>query len=87
MFNDTNKYIQYSLRSEEEFLYHALESLKDTGVSGVNAGLLKANDGFLLGLRFNGLVDLAVNNFNVQIQRNHDEAFILYQIYHSSLTI
>lgn len=87
LFNDTNKYIQYSLTSEEEYLSYAIESLKAVGVSGANAGRLKANDGFLLGLRFNSLVDLSMNKFTVQIQRANSEAFILYQVFHSSITL
>ena len=89
LFNDSNKYITYSLQNEEEYLQNALDSLQATGVSGVSASSLKANEGFLLGTRFGGLVDLSVNNFNLQITSgiSANDPHIVYQVFHSQTTV
>tara|TARA_R110000822_G_scaffold53029_1_gene136872 strand:+ start:183 stop:1286 length:1104 start_codon:yes stop_codon:yes gene_type:complete len=89
LFNDTNRFITYTLQNEEEYLQHALSSLKQTGVSGVNRASLKANNAFLLGTRFEGLIDLSVNNFNLNMVSDitSGSPYLLFQIFHSQTTI
>ena len=87
MFNDsTNQYISYVIESKEEALEKGIESLVATGHNGVfSAGKLERNNNFVVGLPFNGFVDLSNQRFNVQLVSDIDTAnpYNLYMYFHS----
>ncbi len=87
MFNDsTNQYISYVIESKEEALEKGIESLVATGHNGVfSAGKLERNNNFVVGLPFNGFVDLSNQRFNVQLTSDIDTAnpYNLYMYFHS----
>ena len=87
MFNDsTNQYISYVIESKEEALEKGVESLVATGVNGVfSAGKLERNDNFIVGLPFNGFIDLSNQRFNVQLVSDIDtqNPYNLYMYFHS----
>jgi len=87
MFNDsTNQYISYVIESKEEALEKGVESLVATGVNGVfSAGKLERNDNFIVGLPFNGFIDLSNQRFNVQLTSDIDtqNPYNLYMYFHS----
>ena len=87
MFNDsTQRYISYVIESKEEALEKGIESLVATGHNGVfSAGKLERNNNFVVGLPFNGFVDLSNQRFNVQLTSDIDTAnpYNIYMYFHS----
>ena len=91
MFNDsTNQYISYVIESKEEALEKGIESLVSTGHNGVfNAGRLQRNNNFIVGLPFNGFVDLSNQRFNIQLVSDIDQnnPHNIYMYFHSLMSI
>ncbi len=89
MFNDaTNSLVTYVLQDRTEMLERFISSLEETGHNQVAKDVFRANQGFGLGLPFDGLVDLSKNRFTVQIQsgaNNRPSSAFLY--FHSSVAV
>ena len=91
MFNDnTSKYISYVIESKEEALEKGVESLVASGVNGVfSAGKLQRNGNFMLGLPFNGFIDLSNQRFNLQLVSdiNSQHPYNLFLYFHSIISL
>ena len=69
LFNDqTNSLITYVLSDRTEMLERFIDAMGVAGHNQVAKDVFKANQGFGLGLDFDGLVDLSKNRFTVQLQ-------------------
>ena len=69
MFNDqTNSLITYVLDDRTEMLERFIDAMGVAGHNQVAKDTFKANQGFGLGLDFDGLVDLSRNRFTMQLQ-------------------
>ena len=66
--NQTNSLITYNITDQTEMLERFLDAMGDGGHNQVAKDTWKANQGFALGLDFDGLVDLSQNRFSVQLQ-------------------
>jgi len=76
------------LQDRTEMLERFISSLEETGHNQVAKDVFRANQGFGLGLPFDGLVDLSKNRFTVQIQsgaNNRPSSAFLY--FHSSVAV
>ena len=91
MFNDnTSKYISYVIESKEEALEKGVESMVASGVNGVfSAGKLQRNGNFMLGLPFNGFIDLSNQRFNLQLVSdiNSQHPYNLFLYFHSIISL
>ena len=91
MFNDsTNQYISYVIEDKDEALEKGVEALVSTGHNGVfNAGRLQRNNNFIVGLNFNGFVDLSNQRFNVQLISDIDTVnpYNIYLYFNSLLSL
>ena len=69
MFNDqTNSLITYVLDDRTEMLERFIDAMGVAGHNQVAKDTFKANQGFGLGLDFDGLIDLSRNRFTMQLQ-------------------
>ena len=69
LFNDqTNSLVTYVIDDRTEMLERFIDAMGVEGHNQVSKDVFKANQGFSLGLDFDGLVDLSKNRFTVQLQ-------------------
>ena len=69
LFNDqTNSLVTYVIDDRTEMLERFIDAMGVEGHNQVSKDVFKANQGFALGLDFDGLVDLSKNRFTVQLQ-------------------
>ena len=90
LFNDvTNSLITYVIQSRTEMLERAIDSMPgDSGHNQVSKDVFKANDGFMLGLDFDGEVDLSSNRFTMQINSTaNNRSSNAYLYFHSSVVV
>lgn len=90
LFNNAiNKYITYKVESNVDMLQRAIESLAVTGHNSISCHNFKSNDGFMLGLNFQELVDLSNSSFNFQINSDYvnDNAYLCFLYFHSIATL
>lgn len=82
--NASNQYVSYALDSEEQILSKGIESIANTGHNQASLNALRTNDGYLLGVSFDDIVDLTNQNFNIQLTSDISVAnpFLFYQIFH-----
>ncbi len=85
MFNDqTNALVSYIIDDQTEMLERFIDSLENTGHNQVALDTFKSNQGFALGLDFDGLVDLSKNRFTLQLQSGvNDNPANVYMYFHS----
>ena len=84
-FNDqTNSLVSYVISDQTEMLERYINSLENTGHNQVALDIFKSNEGFGLGLDFDGLVDLSKNRFTMQLQSDvNDNPANVYMYFHS----
>ena len=87
--NASNQYVSYSLDREEQILDYGIKSLANTGHHQVNKETLKANDGYILGVSFDSLVDLTNQNFNITLGSDITNAnpFTFIQVFHGEINL
>ena len=74
LFSDaTNKYITYTIDSQDEMRQRGLDALTDARHNKVNASTLAANEGEIIGLSFSEFIDLRNQKFSVQLKSSSDE--------------
>lgn len=88
LFNDqTNSLITYVLSDRTEMLERFIDAMSTSGHNQVAKDVFKANQGFALGLDFDGLVDLARNRFTVQLQTGANNVPSNAYLYFSSQAV
>lgn len=89
LFNDTtNSLVTYVLQDRTEMLERFIDSLENTGHNQVAKDVFRANQGFGLGLSFDGAVDLSKNRFTLQVAsdaNNRPSSAFLY--FHSQVVV
>jgi len=89
LFNDTtNSLVTYVLQDRTEMLERFIDSLEITGHNQVGKDVFRANQGFGLGLPFDGMVDLSKNRFTLQVAsdaNNRPSSAFLY--FHSQVVV
>lgn len=86
LFNDsTNTLVSYILKNNSEVVARAIDSMVDTGRNSLNTQNLANNNGFLLGLNFDQMVDLSNQKFSVQLQSGISSSvpMVIYMYFHS----
>lgn len=85
LFNDqTNSLVTYVISDETEMLERFISSMLNTGHNQVSIDTFRANEGFALGLDFDGLVDLSKNRFTMQLQSAaNSQPSNVYMYFHS----
>jgi len=69
LFNSsTNDYVSYSIDTRADMIAKGLEVLNKAGHNDANANKLASNQGFLIGLDFNNLLDLRNTPFQVDLE-------------------
>ena len=69
LFSDsTNNYITYVIDDRGDMIAKGLNALSDSGHSNVDASKLAANQGFMIGLGFEDMLDLRNQKFTVQLK-------------------
>ena len=70
LYNDTinNSMVSYSINNREEVQERFVRAVSDSDHSSLGKWELKHDDGFGIGLRFGGLMDLRQQRFNIQIE-------------------
>jgi len=88
LFNDqTNSLITYSLTDRTEMLERFIDAMGVAGHNQVAKDVFKANQGFGLGLDFDGLVDLSKNRFTMQLQTGANNVPSNVYLYFSSQAV
>ena len=90
MFNDsTSSYVTYELKNRPEILHYGVKALSAGSHHNIRSDLLSANESFIAGLEFGELIDLKNQKFNIQIdtQISSDDPFLMFQYYHSVISV
>ncbi len=88
LFNDqTNSLITYVLEDRTEMLERFIDAMGVSGHNQVSKDVFKSNEGFALGLDFDGLVDLSKNRFTVQLQTGANNSPSNAYLYFSSQAV
>ncbi len=90
LFSDsTNKYLTYQLKDQVSMIQRGLDSLNSNKSNSATLANIMNNKGFIVGLKWNELLDLSNNKFNIQLTSGITSLvpFIMYSYYHSSLTL
>ena len=90
LFSDsTNKYLTYQLKDQVSMIQRGLESLNSNKSNSATLSNLMSNKSFIVGLKWNELLDLTNNKFNIQLTSGITSfaPFIMYSYYHSRLTL
>ena len=86
LFNSsTNTLVSYILKNNSEVIDRAIDSMLDTGRNSLSPQNLDNNNGFLLGLDFDDMVDLSNQRFSVQLTSGITSLvpMIIYMYFHS----
>lgn len=86
LFNDsTNTLVSYILKNNSEVIDKAIDSMMDTGRNSLSTQTLAENNGFLLGLDFDMMLNLAQSKFSVQLQSGISSLvpMVIYMYFHS----
>ena len=88
LFNDqTNSLITYVIDDRTEMLERFIDAMGVAGHNQVAKDVFKANQGFGLGLDFDGLVDLSKNRFTMQLQTGANNVPSNVYLYFSSQAV
>tara|TARA_R110002012_G_scaffold15709_2_gene62046 strand:- start:214 stop:1347 length:1134 start_codon:yes stop_codon:yes gene_type:complete len=88
--SSTSQYISYKIESKSDQLHKFLEAVGSRGHNSVDVSKWKGNDGFGLGLNFNGVVDLSTDSFNVELDSDFDFAgtpYVCYMYFKSNISM
>ncbi len=88
LFNDsTNKYITYEMDDQNEMVHRYIDSFGNSGHNQMMLDTFRNNNGFGIGLHFQGFVDLSQQRFGVQLTSDVDnqKPMNLYMYFHSML--
>jgi len=88
--DSTSQFVSYKIESKDDQLHKFLEAVGSRGHNAVSVDKWKSNDGFGLGLSFNGVVDLSSDKFNVELDSDFDFAgtpYIAYMYFKTSISI
>ena len=87
--NSTNEYITYKISDYGSMIKLGVDSMSKSGHSNFSGAKLSSNDGHILGLNFENLVDLSTNQFNLQMKSDTDGANPLnvYFYFHSRVQV
>ena len=66
--NSTSDYVSYTIEDKNNMVMMGLEALKDGGHNQANSDKLASNQGHLIGLNFEEMVDLRNQKFSVQLR-------------------
>ena len=86
LFNSsTNTLVSYILKNNSEVIDRAIDSMLDTGRNALSPQNLDNNNGFLLGLDFDDMVDLSNQRFSVQLTSGITSLvpMVIYMYFHS----
>tara|TARA_R110002110_G_scaffold41120_3_gene130995 strand:- start:3404 stop:4534 length:1131 start_codon:yes stop_codon:yes gene_type:complete len=88
LFNDsTNKYITYQMSDQNEMIHRYIDSFGNSGHNQMMLDTFRANNGFGIGLHFQGFIDLSKQRFGVQLTSDVDNTkpMNIYMYFHSML--
>ena len=69
--NSTSDYVSYTIEDQNDMVIKGLEALKDGGHNQADSDKLASNQGYLIGLNFEEMVDLRNQKFSVQIRSDN----------------
>lgn len=90
LFNDsTNKYITYEMSDQNEMIHRYIDSFYNTGHNQMTLDTFRNNNGFGLGLHFQGFIDLSNQRFALQLTSDTTNAdpLNIYMYFHSVLQV
>tara|TARA_R110001592_G_scaffold323982_1_gene603427 strand:+ start:199 stop:1350 length:1152 start_codon:yes stop_codon:yes gene_type:complete len=90
LFNDaTNQYVSFEIKDRADMLKRGLDSVIGGSSNSAQLQKLSSNKGFILGLNWGAMVNLANQKFNIQLQTDIDnlEPYIMYMFFHSVFKI
>jgi len=85
-FNDsTNKYVAYNENDLTSMIHRYIDSFENTGHQQMKLDTFRANNGFGIGQKFAGFVDLSRQRFGVQLTSdvNNTKPMNIYMYFHS----
>jgi len=88
LFNDsTNKYITYEMDDQNEMVHRYIDSFGNSGHNQMMLDTFRSNNGFGIGLHFQGFIDLSQQRFGVQLTSDVDnqKPMNIYLYFHSML--
>jgi len=88
LFNDsTNKYITYEMDDQNEMIHRYIDSFGNSGHNQMMLDTFRSNNGFGIGLHFQGFIDLSQQRFGVQLTSDVDnqKPMNIYLYFHSML--
>jgi len=83
--NNTNEYITYQIRDNDEVLLRYLQSMGNPNRSRTQLTELAGKHSYGVGLDFQGLVDLSNQTFNVVLNSNSDISSMSMHLYFHSM--
>ena len=90
LFNDSDEYITFIIKSEQESLERYISSFGDTGSNSANLVRLRTNNAYGLGTSLGRYVDLSRQKFNIQITSKlaaTTQTWLAYLYFHSLLQL
>jgi hypothetical protein len=66
--NTTNEYVSYEMRSQSEIVERAIDAIGETGRNSASLMNLANNNGYLIGMNLNEMVDLMNTKFSVVVE-------------------
>ena len=90
LFNDSDEYITFIIKSEQESLERYISSFGDTGSNSANLVRIRTQNAYGLGTSLGRYVDLSRQKFNVQITSKLSETaetWLAYLYFHSLLQL
>lgn len=90
LFNDqTNSLVSYIIKNNVEVVERGIRSMMDTDKNSLSTQKLANNDGFLLGLDFDQVLNLKDNSFSLQLTSDISSQvpMIIHQYFHSAIQV
>ena len=90
LFNNSDEYITFIIKSEQESLERYIGSFGDTGSNSANLVRLRTQNAYGLGTSLGRYVDLSRQKFNIQIQSNisaTNKTWLAYLYFHALLEL
>ena len=90
LFNNSDEYITFIIKSEQESLERYIGSFGDTGSNSANLVALRTDNAYGLGTSLGRYVDLSRQKFNIQIQSRISETaqpWLAYLYFHALLEL
>ena len=89
LYNDSDKFVNYQIKTRDEIIYHYIKSFQNTGHNSATLSNLESNKAFGIGYKFDTPINFQQQKFSIQIQSGIDSnnPYVLYLFFSGVISV